>query len=300
MSIRFRPAPVALIAIAFLLTASDAFAWGPITHTKLATDLLSQIGLLPAAVAYALRRHGTSYVFGNIAADVVLAKRLSRVKQFCHHWTTGFDLLSGARQARDQAFAYGYLSHLAADTVAHSRFIPHQLLVSRTTLNFGHVYWEMRADAALDHAHWRAFRQVMAADHEHHHRILGCRMVHAVLPYRYNRRVFDRINQTLARPYWRTGVSRWARHSRWSLCDQTLAAYHGEAVERIISVLTDLHGSPVLREDPNGNAMLRQIKHLRRQNRRLSRRGVHVELRRFEAAASIAPDASPATTLQAS
>lgn len=281
-----------LAATVVLLVAQGALAWGAVTHTKLATDLMTQVGLLPAAVAFVLRRHTYSFIFGNIAADVVLAKRLSRIKQFCHHWTTGFELLHSAQEKRDEAFAYGYLCHLAADTVAHGYYVPYQLLVSRTTVNFGHLYWEMRADAALDKQHWQTFRTVMRSDFDAHHQVLRSRLVHALLPYYCNRYIFDGINRTIAARHWRVGVSGLSRKSRWSLCEDKLAAYHAQAQERMRSVLTDLDQSPVLREDPNGNDMLRQVKRLRRQNRILSRRGVSVSLRRMEAAASVAPAVS--------
>ena len=77
-----------------VLPAAEALAWGPATHVKLASDLLDLSHLLPAAVAGLLARCRRDYIFGNIAADVVLAKRLSRVRQFCHHWATGFAILS--------------------------------------------------------------------------------------------------------------------------------------------------------------------------------------------------------------
>jgi len=281
--------PLLLAAAFVLLITGDAFAWGPVTHTRLATELIGQLGLLPAAVAYALRRHATSFIFGNVAADVVLAKKLSRIKQYCHHWTTGFDLLERANSPRDQAFAYGYLCHLAADTVAHGHFIPHQLIISNTTLNVGHVYWEMRADALLDANHWRKFRQVMIADHEHHHDVLRGRLVHSLLPYQFNRKAFERINRAVAGRFWQTGISTLSRASRWGLSGESLVAYHADAIERMKSVLIDLDRSPVLRDDPNGNAVLRQVKRFRQQARILTRRGVSVAMLRKEAAASVAP-----------
>ena len=61
------------------------------------------------------------------------------------------------------------------------------------------------------------------------------------------------------------------------------------------SVLTDLDKSPVLRDDPNGNAVLRHVKVLRRQARMLTRRGVCVAMLRKEAAASVAPMILPPT-----
>ena len=120
-----------LVVIAVLvlvgLGPSRAFAWGPATHVKLASDLLANAGMLPSALALLLTTRRKDYLFGNIAADVVVAKRLSKIKQICHHWATGFAILEDAKTDQGKAFALGYLSHLAADTVAHGKFLPRQI-----------------------------------------------------------------------------------------------------------------------------------------------------------------------------
>ncbi|MGB2985741.1 MAG: zinc dependent phospholipase C family protein, partial [Phycisphaerae bacterium] len=134
-----------IVALVCLLgQANEAFAWGPATHMGLAASALEHLLLVPAAVAAVLARHRIAFFYGNIATDIVFAKRLSRVKQFCHHWSTGFRLLDTAEDDRAKAFAYGYLSHLAADTVAHGKYVPRQIVVSQCSVNFGHFYWELR------------------------------------------------------------------------------------------------------------------------------------------------------------
>lgn len=275
------------LAVAFL--APEALAWGPATHTRLATDLLSQLSLLPAGLAALLARHASSYIFGNIAADVVLAKRLSRVRQFCHHWSTGFKFLDDARGDEHRAFALGYLSHLAADTVAHGKFVPRQLCLTRTTFNFGHLYWEMRADSFVGDANWQRLEDNLATDHSAHHQVLQRELTDTLLPYYFNRRVFDRVNRLVVRRYWQRCMSTWARRSRWSLCDQLVANYWSESLARIRSVLIDGTSSPVLREDPSGNAGLQQARDHRKTARRLRRRGLPTERRAWEASAGLAP-----------
>ena len=157
-------------AVLVLTDADTALAWGPATHIGLASSILDQLSLLPSAVGAVLARHGVSYLYGNIAADVVFAKRWSRIKQFCHHWTIGFELLESAPDDQCKAFAYGYLSHLAADTVAHGKFVPRQISASECTVNFGHLYWELRADGIEEESHWRALDRLLRTEHNHHHR----------------------------------------------------------------------------------------------------------------------------------
>ncbi|HUN81679.1 MAG TPA: zinc dependent phospholipase C family protein, partial [Phycisphaerae bacterium] len=131
----------AVALAAFFAATSQAWAWGPATHVKLAADLLSNLWLLPAGIATIISRHRKHFIYGNVATDTVLAKKMSKVKQICHRWQTGFSLLDEAKTEAGQAFAFGYLAHLSADTIAHNKFLPHQMAVSRSTITFGHLYW---------------------------------------------------------------------------------------------------------------------------------------------------------------
>lgn len=282
-----------LAALAVLSIASEAFAWGPATHARIAADVLQVLPTLTPALGILLGRHARSYIFGNIAADVVFAKRMSRVKQFCHHWSTGFRLLEASSSETDQAFALGYLSHLAADTVAHGKYVPRQLSVTRTTLNFGHLYWEMRADALLDRATWRQLEEVIADTHECHHRVLRQHLTATLLPYPVNRRLFDGINRLVLRRYWLSCMHFVHRNSRWDLSENLVAEYRDESVERVLSVLMERHRSPVLREDPNGTMALHEARLHRRAVRRLELYGYSTQLRISEATAALAPRTRP-------
>lgn len=280
---------LALIAIA--VCGEAAFAWGPATHISLAETTLGQLALLPGAMAALLGRHAYSYLYGSIAADVVFAKRWSRVKQFCHHWSTGFRLLDSADDERAQAFAYGYLSHLAADTVAHGKYVPHQITTSGSTRNFGHFYWELRADSAQPETAWHRLQRLLSADHSHHHDVLRAHMTHTLLSYPLNRVLFDGMNALAVRQSFRRTIDTWGRLSRYPLHPELLRGYEYESVDRILSVLSLGPRSPVLREDPNGTAALMSLSVRRAEDRRRKRRGVALDRRIREAAFEFAPRA---------
>lgn len=284
---------VVIAAVVVGFATSEACAWGPATHARLALDIISGGALLPAGLGALLARQCMSYIFGSIAADVVFAKRMSRVRQFCHHWSTGFCFLEQAADERDQAFAYGYLSHLAADTVAHNKYVPHQVTVTRTTVNFGHLYWEMRADALVDLDTWRRMEEILASDHEHHHQVLAAQLTQTLLPYTLNRRLFDRINRFHTRDYWKTCSRLWYRYSRFDLPVALVEQYRAESVDRIRSVLTLGPASPVVREDPNGSAALLLARLHRRAGRRMPRRALLTDRRTLDAAAALAPAPLP-------
>lgn len=278
-----------MAAAVLLCAGADTFAWGPATHIEFGESILQQLGLLPAVIAGILSRNRVAFLYGNIAADVVFAKRWSRVKQFCHHWSTAFRLLESAKSERDQSFGYGYLSHLAADTVAHGKFVPRQIVLSHCSVNFGHFYWELRADALQPDRAWRLLEEVLQGEHADHHALLEGHITDTFLTYDLNRMLFDRMNALTVRRGFRRTVGLWSRYSRWPLSEALLSGYRAECLDRIRSVLAEGQRSPVLRDDPNGTSALMQLRVRRRDDRRLRRVGVVVESRVLEATRGLAP-----------
>lgn len=262
------------VVLLLLAGPTDLFAWGPATHVKLASDLLAQLHLVPGAVAAILAAHRKHYLFGNVAADVVLAKRLSRVKQICHHWRTGFAFLDDARSDAGRAFALGYLSHLAADTIAHNKFLPRQMTVTRTTMSFGHLYWELRADATIGPYYWQVLRDMLDEVFAEHEAALSVRLTDTFLPFSLNWRLFYRLNRFVSRRAWLQAMSRLSLTSRWQLSDQLMREYRAECLERMIDVVTHQQASALLHEDPNGNAALAYTRLQRRQLRQMARAGL--------------------------
>ncbi len=271
------------------LNAESACAWGPATHISLGSSILDQLSLLPSALALLLHRHARSYLFGNIAADMVFAKRLSRVKQFCHHWSTGFGLLDRAMSDTDRAFAYGYLSHLAADTVAHGKFVPRQIVLSGNRVNSGHLYWELRADAAVSNGVWSKLNDVLDAEHDGHYGAMSLHLTNTFLSYEMNRIIFQRLNYFSARPMFRHSINILSQYSRWELPEKLISAYHGECIDRIVTLLIEGERCALLRDDPNGTSALMNIHAHRRHERHLRRRGMGVSRFRLEACAGLAP-----------
>lgn len=281
----------AVVVVAF---SAEAWAWGPATHVKLASDLLGQLDLLPTGIAALLAAYRKHYIFGNIAADVVVAKRLSRVRQFCHHWQTGFAILEEAQSEAGQAFALGYLSHLAADTVAHCKFLPRQMTVTRTTMSFGHIYWELRADTTIGPHYWQLLRDIMAGAFAEHEASLSARLTDTLLPFSLNWRVFYQTNQLISRRTWLRAMSRLSNVSRWQLPDQLMREYRAECLECMMDVVAHLRAAAVLGEDPNGNAALAYTRVQRRQLRQMARAGLMATYVLREAEAIHAPRLSGA------
>lgn len=254
----------------------SAAAWGPGTHVQLAADLLANSWMLPAALGLLLSRHRREFTYGNVAADVVFAKKFSAIKQACHHWRTGFSILERARTDGDRAFAYGYLAHLAADTVAHGKFLPRQMALSGSTINFGHLYWELRADAQVPAANWITLRRTIQDPHPGARALMHEHLRDTLLSFGMNERVFARMNMLVCMRGWRRSMAVWSRLSRWPLPEQVVTNYREESLERITDVLRFERRSRVLHDDPNGNASLAYATAQRRQMRQMRRARIQV------------------------
>lgn len=135
------------IAIAVLLTIpADALAWGPGAHLAIGQAALDNLGIMPPLVAELLLRHTSSFLYGCLSADIFIGKGTRFKPDHSHNWTTGFKLLNTAEDPHTQAYAYGYLTHLAADVISHNYYVPNMLWNMPYGGNATHVYVEMQAD----------------------------------------------------------------------------------------------------------------------------------------------------------
>ncbi|MCH7812970.1 MAG: hypothetical protein IID40_03010 [Planctomycetes bacterium] len=169
--------------------------------------------------------------------------------------------------------------------------MPRQIAVSRSTVNFGHVYWEMRADLTMGPEVWARVGLVMADGHGADHRLLGELLQATFLPYSTNRHLFCGINRVAGHTQWRRTMAWCERCSRHPLPRDILEGYFGECLDRTVCLLSSLRRSPLLHEDPNGTAAFAYLRAHRREIRRLKRRGLPPLHRVHEAAASYAPTA---------
>jgi hypothetical protein len=145
-----------LLLIVFLLLPTMAFAWGPLTHVYLGNELLSLGALIPAGILKIIRKHRKDFLYGTLMADLVVGKKYVPEHKNSHNWDFVFELLKAAETKQQKAFVYGYMSHLAADTVAHT-------IYTAEKKNIGHTLLELKADCIIDKKYWS---QAIAIDKE--------------------------------------------------------------------------------------------------------------------------------------
>ncbi len=263
--LRHATAVVLLLAI----TPAAAYAWTPGTHILLGEAVLRSAALLPASIAELLQAFPYDFLYGSIAADTSIAKKYARFGRHCHHWYVGLEILDRARDETLKSFAYGYLSHLAADVVAHNWFVPHQLAVTSSTMTIGHSYWESRFETHLGAQHSRRAHEIILLDHaradDHLDRILSP----TIFSTHTNRRIFRGMVRVTDAESWQRVFALMADRSRWDLAERDVGSYLSRSFDFVIDFLRRMDGSEPYAHDPSGEEPLRAAKAVRRTAMRL-------------------------------
>ncbi len=254
----------AAIFALLILTPSVAHAWTPGTHILLGEAVLRSAFLLPPRIAELLQAFPYDFLYGSIAADTSIAKKYARFGRHCHHWYVGLEILERARDETLQAFAYGYLAHLAADVVAHNWFVPHQLAVTSSTSALGHSYWESRFESHLGARFPRRAHEIILLDHarsdDHLDRILSP----TIFSTHTNRRIFRGMVRVTDNDSWQRVFAVMVERSRWDLEERNVGNYLARSFDYVVDFLRRMDGSEPYVHDPSGEEPLRAAKVVRR------------------------------------
>lgn len=251
-----------------LLLPEEAFAWGPATHVALGEAVLRSAALLPPALRAILRRYPNRFLYGSIAADISFAKKYAPVGRHCHHWHVGEEILESADSEELAAVGYGYLAHLAADTIAHNVYVPRKLLLTRASVSVGHTYWEYRMDLELEerHAAW-ARRLVEAHENSEADELFDAVLSRTLFSFKTNRRIFRGMIAAQGSEQWRLVFDRVVQLSRFELPSPMRDRYLVLAFDSVMDLLSRGRGSRPVTMDPIGQRNLRLAKRLRYQQR---------------------------------
>ncbi len=254
------------LALGWLLVSPDALAaWGPGTHVALGEVLLNALYLLPPAVRLILERHPIHFLYGSVAADISFAKKYAPAGRHSHSWKVGEELLRAAPSDPLRATAYGYLAHLAADTVAHNTFVPRKLFLTPTAQAHGHTYWEHRVDHLLgDEFLGKARRLVTNYDHTEEDELFQRVLSRTLFSFRTNRRLFRGMIRAQDDERWKTLFDTMLRFSRYELPLERADRYLGFSFDFMVEYLVHGPESRPRKLDPVGSLNLRIAKKLRR------------------------------------
>ena len=260
--------------LVFVFWPGDAHAWGPVTHLVHGSQVLDTLSILGPTLQEILRQNRFAYLYGCIAADIVQAKKYTRsLYTHCHCWPVGWQIIEGARTEQEQAFAYGYLSHLAGDVYSHNHYVPVQMIVSYQTRTLRHVYWEARFDAAQERDRWRLIRAVFDHRYPDCDRLVERVVERTLFSFRTNKRIFNSLMLVQQFDQWQHMIRRLSARSRYPLPPSEIARFNDLCLGSIHDLLLQGRASTCQQHDPTGHGALARADRLRRKLRALDRRG---------------------------
>ncbi|HUI46572.1 MAG TPA: zinc dependent phospholipase C family protein [Nitrospirota bacterium] len=203
------------------------------THLYLGNELLSLTPLIPAGILGLLQKHKQDFLYGNLMADIILGKKYLPEDKSSHSWDVGLKLLDQAGTWPERAFAYGYLGHLAADTVAHET-------LTDDLGNMGHTWMEMKADSLIDKTYWLQIITFNKTMRKRSDLLLENSLDSYIFSFKTNKRIYkSMVFLSLLNKKRKRGVD----HA-------LINELHGESLARMLDLLQKGTDSTVLNRNP--------------------------------------------------
>ena len=263
--------PIALLLV--ICVPHEALAWGAGIHLQLGSAVLANLQALEPAMAAVIAEFPHDFLYGCIAADITIGKKFTHFLLHCHRWRVGMKILENAGTPSHQSCAYGYLSHLAADTVAHNFFVPYKIMRSFSTLTLKHTYWEMRFETFVDKDIWETGRQVSQENYRANDALLRRVLSDTLFSFGTNKRIFNSILLVSRLEKWQQVLKTLSDSSRYLLEESDRDEYMNLAREAVFDFLNRMEGSRYFQADPTGERALQSAEMVRKNLRLLYRSG---------------------------
>lgn len=260
-------------ALFLLIFPDNAAAWGPGFHLQLGTNVLANLAMLPQAVAATIGANGSDFLYGCIAADITVGKKYTPYMKHCHRWHVALSLLAKASTDSRKACAYGYISHLAADTIAHCYYVPLNIMRSYQSTVLKHAYWEVRFDSFTPSEIWKSGHRVALENFRDNDDMLRQEIASTIFSFGTNKKIFNSILIVSRLEKWQQLISTMGDVSRFSLDEAETAMFSRLAEQVVMETLAAPEASPWLASDPTGEEALKAAESVRKNLRILYRSG---------------------------
>ncbi|OGQ46800.1 MAG: hypothetical protein A3H42_03515 [Deltaproteobacteria bacterium RIFCSPLOWO2_02_FULL_46_8] len=265
---------VYLTLLAFFATPSIAFAWGPGTHLDIALTVLQYGAWVLPALRSLLQTYRDEFIYGSVSPDIVVGKKYAGAIHHCHNWSIGKLILEEAQTDMERAAAWGYLTHLAADCIAHNYFVPYKMIVSYPNRSISHIYWEMRYDLYVPEAYWKQIKHVTQGDYSDFDRLLERVLKKTLFSFKTSKRIFNSILIVQKMRQLRFGLKTYAKASQWELKEKEVKYFRELFFDTVKDFLHHPEEAKCLKADPAGLRKLLYANEMRAQLKRAEQEGV--------------------------
>lgn len=253
----------ALLFILQAVFAENAFAWGPAIHTVISCSILDGLKYILPDIAAILRKYPLEYIYGNLAADFFIGKGNKRKEGHSHNWESGFNILGEARDERDTSYAYGFLSHLAADVVAHNYFVPDLIRRFLMLKKFGHIYSEAVADKFAGSFYLKMAGDVLSIRHLDCDKMLKAAVFANSNALKTKRKIYKQSVKVSDYFYCLPQVSFVYERMPYKIPEDYMVSMIDLSYKLVKDLLSYPYSSPCLSHDPIGEDNLREAGRVR-------------------------------------
>lgn len=256
-----------------LLDSGNSYAWGPAMHLSLASSVLNNLAILPLYEQTILATYPYDFVYGCIGADIIHGKKFIEYAKHCHNWHVGMNVLDSAKSDSQRSFAYGYLSHLAADVIAHNYYVPNQIIASFNTRMLNHAYWEIRFDSYMDKSVWELAGKVAKEVHRDNDPLLRATLENTLFSFGTNKKIFNSLLMVARLKRWHKTMDLISSRSSWKLDKDDIENYKKLALDSTFAFLIDGKNAVCCKADPAGRKSLEVAAKIRKELNELKNKG---------------------------
>ncbi len=232
-----------ICVISILLIPSVSEAWGPLTHVYLGNQVLDAgSAAVPAAIYSLIRKFKNDFLYGNLSADIIFGRSFQTKEKNSHNWDIAWRLFNAAKTKRQKAFAYGYLTHLSADTVVHN--------LEKSVLPFKHSFLEVKSESLIDKKYRKALKGFDKHMQKKHDLFLEDNIESVFFSFKTNKNIFKSFLMLSKVPNYSPVSNFIDKRFPYEIPVVNIYEFQQESLTRMLELLKNGRNSRVIKKNP--------------------------------------------------